>query len=136
MSGLDSSRGYYPQQYDPQQMAYAIQQQQRAHAAAMADAASNVAATQNAAQRQNEAGAVDRTSVNQLKDAMSMGGISLRVRCFPSLPGRTLMLYYLSRKKRRMLMGSAKFLLRRILEIVLLVKTFSRMTLSSSYSDW
>ena len=57
-----------------------MQQQQRAHAAAMADAASNVAASQNAAaQRQTEAGAVDRTSVNQLKDAMSMGGISLRV---------------------------------------------------------
>lgn len=137
MAGLDSCSGYYPQQFDPQQMAYAMQQQQqRAHAAAMADAASNVAATQNAAQRQNEPGAVDRTSVNQLKDAMSMGGISLRVRAFPSMSDRTLMLYCSSRKKRHMLMGSAKFLLRRTLETVLLVKTFSRMTLLSSCSDW
>jgi hypothetical protein len=99
--GLDSSSGYYPQQYDPQQMAYAMQQQQqRAHVAAMADAASNVAATQNAAQRQNEAGAVDRTSVNQLKDAMSMGGISLRVRglFYPHLIERSYNMVYLGRR--------------------------------------
>lgn len=73
---------YYPPQYDPHQIAFMQQQHAQAHAAMMAAAANPAAAAAaaNAAHRANEANNVDRQSVNQLKDAMSMGGISLRVR--------------------------------------------------------
>lgn len=73
---------YYMGQAGFNPVAYSMQAQAHAHAQQQAHAqATNLAASHPGAGpsgSRSDAGGMDRTSVNQLKDAMSVGGVSLR----------------------------------------------------------